>query len=198
MPTQVQQMQTAPGRILLAPLGTATPANTVAYGAAWPAGWEDQGWTQGGIGWRLSTDLQDIRVDQSPYAVDHVMTGGEVAVMASLAQSTLKRLAASVGRGVYTYVAPVTGATPADGYEQYDIPADQEVLARTMVGVETKTKEGKPRRIFLYEALAIAPQEWNVNLGQLALIRMEFRAVPPADATKPLCRRIDVLATALT
>lgn len=118
-----------PGRLLIAPLGTAEPAT---HTAAWPVGWVPMGYTDEGsvINYEVSTD--NVEVAEELDVLARVTTGRDASVEFALAEITRRNLNIAFNGGVvlgdglaFTFEPPDLGneARVMLGWDAYVNPA---------------------------------------------------------------------------
>lgn len=103
-----------PGKLFIAPLGTAEPADV---DSAWPAGWVPLGYTDEGsvINYEISTD--NVEVAEELDVLARVTTGRDASVEVALAEVTKKNLTIAFNGGIivgdgldWTFEPPALGA----------------------------------------------------------------------------------------
>lgn len=103
----------------------ALPADTVAWGTTWGAGWVDMGYTQEGIEFELSVDRAEIYVDQELDAILRPITGRGVVMRSQMAEFTPAHVKLGIGQGAVTSLAAITGTRGHDDYDLTSTVADQ-------------------------------------------------------------------------
>lgn len=176
-------IQTGPGRIYYAPLGTTIPTFSVTgsvFAPTW-TNWLDAGPTDAGMTYTESTETADIRVAESKYPVRVVTTGksSRVAFTANQITDVLWKLAMNGGS------TTVTGSTTTKMVEYAPPLADAEV--RVMLAFQSNGND----------EVIVWPQVFNV--GSVEYVRggfevkaglsMEFNAeIPATGYTTPYKR----------
>lgn len=184
-------IQTGPGRIRYAPLGTAIPTFTPAaskYAPTWTS-WLDVGPTDAGVTYTESTETAEVRVAESKYPVRVVTTSksSRVAFVANEITDLIWKLAMNGG------TTTVTGAGATKSVEYVPPLADAEV--RVMLAFQSN----------LDDEIIVWPQVFNV--GSVEYVRgsfetkaglsMEFNAEIPATGYTTPYRRYTAGALAL-
>jgi hypothetical protein len=176
-------IQTGPGRIYYAPLGTAIPsfaAVSSIFSPTW-TNWLDAGPTDAGMTYTEATETADIRVAESKYPVRTVTTSksSRVAFVANHITDLIWKLAMNGGSTV------VTGATTTKHVEYSPPLADAEV--RVMLAFQSNGND----------EIIVWPQVFNVGTVEYvrgtfetkAGLSMEFNAeIPATGYTTPYKR----------
>ena len=108
-----------PGKLYIAPIGTAEPADEK---AVWGAGWVPLGYTDEGsvFNYELSVDNVEVAEELDPLA--RVTTGRDASIEFALAEITLKNLTIAFNGG------PVVGDGLVWEFEPPDLGAEQRVM----------------------------------------------------------------------
>lgn len=169
------------GRLMYASISSSFPTeigdviNLSTYAARTANGWYDLGSTKGGIQISFNNSEEAIDVDQINGDIDTFVTGNEMSVSTSLAESTLDRLSlAWEGDDVTVNAVPtvpekVTGFGPFESYTQ----------RRLAVG-SRNSKSGK-LRLFVFRKANRAPQESTIEFnktGTQQVIPIRFNILP--------------------
>lgn len=176
-------IQTGPGRIYYAPLGTAIPAFSVTssiFSPTW-TNWLDAGPTDAGMTYTEATETAEIRVAESKYPVRTVTTNktSRVAFVANHITDLIWKLAMNGGS------TTVTGATTTKMVEYAPPLADAEV--RVMLAFQSNGND----------EIIVWPQVFNVGTVEYvrgtfetkAGLSMEFNAeIPATGYTTPYKR----------
>jgi len=135
--TAVPNILTDPGYLLIAPLGSTVPVNTVVgsvFTDAWDAAWLSLGATEEGSTFAYSSTVEPIRVAEYFDPISYRMTerGGSIAF--NLADFTLSNYRRAINGGVAALAATSgTGATTLGTLEPPE-PGDE---VRCMIGWES-------------------------------------------------------------
>lgn len=99
------EVRVGPGRVYVAPTGTAFPL----VGAAPAAAWIDLGRTEGGVTIRHTKETEAITVDQAMLPVKEVVTAKRLEIEFALAEITVERYAKLLEDATITTTAAGTG-----------------------------------------------------------------------------------------
>ncbi len=162
-----------PGRMLTAPLGTALPADTVAFGGNWGAGWVDWGWSDGGMAFTLAKGMAEITVDQVLGSVDREITDITATITGAFAEVTVRKITDAYSLGVYTSQAPTATAA---GFEQLRIVGSDTdlTLSTLMVAAEFKLRDGAPLRLIFDSGRATGNVDFRGTKGDKSTLPTEF------------------------
>lgn len=129
-----------------AEVGTAPPANTVAFAGDWGVAWEQAGGTE--EGWRLggdtSTTPHNIEEQANPVLV--TLDQRSLNISAALAEDTLDSMRLSFGGGTIT---TTPGVAPAPTIKTFTL---SEGIDEFAVGLDMMTHGGATRRIIIPRA----------------------------------------------
>lgn len=117
MPTgnQPTQVRVGPGKLKIAPVGTAEPTDLT---TAWNASWVDLGYTDEGHSFTASPSFDPVEVAEEVDPISYQLTGREMKVGFAMAQITAKRLSYALNGGtITTGTGTVTFEPPAPGSE---------------------------------------------------------------------------------
>lgn len=136
-PVATPTILTDPGTLLIAPLGTAVPANTVAGGVftdAWPVAWLPLGATTDGTEFAYQTTVEAIKVAEFFDPIRWVTTERQGSIAFTLASWTLSNYRRALNGGIAALTATSgTGATAL-----YNLrPPTPGSEARAMIGWES-------------------------------------------------------------
>ena len=169
------------GRLMYASMSTTFPTaisaviNLSTYAAQTGGGWFDLGSTKGGIQISFNNSEESIDVDQINSDIDTYVTGAEMSVSTTLAETTLDRLAfAWEGDAVTINAVPTTPEknTAFGPFEDY-------TQRRLAVGARN-TKSGK-LRLFVFRKANRAPQDSQIEFnkaGEQQTIPVRFNILP--------------------
>jgi len=101
-------------RVWKSPVGTTRPDESVAYGAAWGAGWEELGYTATPLTVNLEREFINKMVEQALSKVGKFISGETLTLETTLAEFTMDNLQLAWG-GTVTEVAAAAGQ---EGYEE--------------------------------------------------------------------------------
>lgn len=159
---------------------TDIPADTVAYGGAWPAGWTDQGYTDTGIAFTLGRTYQDIMVDQEIDPVVILSTGRDVSVATQFAEFTISKLFTALGYGSTSGVAATSAV---QGHDDLVIPGGAPAITNIVAAFEAQAQDGAPFRALFYRANLHANTTVNIRKNATAAIPFTARALPDTSVT---------------
>lgn len=157
----------------------ALPADTVALGGAWPAGWVPIGATETGVNLLFRRSTQNLTIEEqlTPVAVE--TTEVECKVEATLAQDTFETMRVAFGGGEITTTAAGVGQI---GKKELVISTDLEHFS---LGLEGKNTYGHWRRVLIPDVVSVADVEQaNRRAAALRMYKVSFGSlVPPEDMT---------------
>lgn len=170
-----------PGKLRIAPLGSAVPAS---LDDAWAAAWTNLGYTNDGSSQSYSPAYEDVEVAEELEALDSVSTGRTIAVSFTLAELTAKNLRAAMNGGTVVHT-PVAGAI-TKAFTTFE-PPELGVELQVMIGFES---EDGLERIVWRQCKQVGAVETARRKGaEKAGIPCEFRAYKPAAGGSPFIRR---------
>lgn len=108
-----------PGKLYIAPLGTAEPAS---YDDAWPAGWVPLGYTDEGSAFNYEISTDNVEVAEELDVLARVTTGRDASVEFALAELTYKNLTVAFNGGI------VVGDGQDWEFEPPDLGNEQRVM----------------------------------------------------------------------
>lgn len=108
-----------PGKLWIAPLGTAEP--TVAT-AIWPAGWVALGYTDTGSAFNYNITTENVEVAEELDPIARVTTGRDASVDVALAELTYRNLTLAFNGGI------ITGDSTAWSFEPPDLGSETRVM----------------------------------------------------------------------
>jgi hypothetical protein len=128
-------------QIYIAPVGTAGPATSVAYGGAWPAGWLPSGFTEKGLTVNMDRKTTMIYVDEIAEPVAVTTDTNDPSLDIDFAEDTLQSMAWAYGGGTIT----TTGVGPT----QVTTLALSDNLTQVAIGFEGTAPAGNFRRVVI-------------------------------------------------
>lgn len=174
-----------PARIFSAPIGTALPADSVAYGAAWasPVGWEEIALTKTPFTMNRDLSTVDVMVEQSTLPVKRVATEEKVSFETTLAELTADLLKLAMGGTVTD-----TAAGAAQVGKEELVAGGQAILEERTWAVEgvytTTAGVNFPIRIQIWRATAVLNGELTFGKADSAGIPLKIDAL--GDLSKPV------------
>lgn len=165
------------------------PDDTVLYGQEW-SGWENRGYTTGGLAFSMGMERGEIRVDQEFDPVATPITGRTVQLTTTLAELTPANLQLASGLGTLDTVEPEPGQrghvdliidnTLADQYNSF--------------GYDIAKPSGEAFRVIIYKGLATGSPNPSVTPDNAAGIALEVTALVDTSTSPARIARVrDVL-----
>lgn len=162
--------------IYVGDVGSALPADSVALGGAWPAGWDGIGFTEDGLEIEVGTDTDDITVEEQLTPVDIAVTGKSVMVRFSLAEDVVENMLIAYGGGTLSTQAAGSGVV---GKKTLTLGAD---LDRYALAFEAENSFGFFRRVLIPEVVSSGSVGTSYRKNEKRLYPVEFRAIcDPTD-----------------
>lgn len=174
----------APANIFYSATGVALPdETTVAYGAAWPAGWTSVGYTLTPLAMSYEAGEFELEVQQIPNPIKRQKIKETLMLEVTLAELTAinLKLALSSQQTIGTTAA---GASQ-HAYEELKVGGET-FFPEYQFGFEGYTLDSSnrqlPCRVFIYRANAILNGKLEFSRGAAAGIPLQIKALP--DTTK--------------
>ena len=170
MPGTPTNVRVGPGRLYIAPVGTAEPADLT---VSWHADWVQVGYTEEGSTFGFDQTFEDVMVAEEFDAIDTLQTQRAITVSFAAAELTATNLQRALNGGTITTAAGVITFTP---------PAAGEV---TRLAVGWEADDGQERWVFRR-----CVQQGSVEIARQkapnkASIPMEFRVTVPDAGGAP-------------
>lgn len=163
-----------------AEVGTAPPANTVAFGADWGTGWSQAGGTEEGFRLSAEASTTSHNIEEQPNPVLTTLDARTLAIAAALAEDTLDSMRLSFGGGTITTVVGTAGAPTvktfalSENVDEFAFGLDMETYPVSVGGVLKRVT----RRIIIPRMSgsgsvdvafrrAAAKRTWPLSLTQL-------------------------------
>jgi hypothetical protein len=184
MPGIVSDIIVTPVWLYRAPVATALPADTLAAGEAWPAGWSWLGFTTEPLTLMYTFEEFEVRVQQTMSAVRRNRQTEEAGFETVLAEHTAPNMALAMAGEASSTVA----GTSQPGKETFTVGGDPN-LPVSMYGFEgtyVNEEEGNtefPVRAFMWRATTAEGGEVAYDREEVAGIPLKLKAV--ADTSKP-------------
>jgi hypothetical protein len=138
-----------------APLGTALPSDTLAFGADWPEGWEKIGFTKTELSLLIETEEMDVEVEEELAAIDRIDIKEAVTLETTLAEFFGDYLKLAFGRGTATTTEAGAGQV---GKNEFVVGGPNGRKEKRIWGFEGEyeDEEGitRPARVFIWKATA--------------------------------------------
>lgn len=170
-----------PVAIKYAPVGTALPADSVAFGGVWPTGWLDFGYTQAPLTLNYTFDELDIEVEQELAPLDRIRIKETVELSSVLAELTAK----NVGVMMNGIVTLTDAGAKQVGKEEVEVGGDRNLnkYAFAFEGLYIDSTGNKfPRRFFLYRGTCRVDGE--IASGKEANANLPFTIKGLVDTSK--------------
>jgi len=159
-------------------VGNALPADTAVYGTT-PAGFNDVGYTDGGLTFGLDQTRNEIRVDQEFFPVANPISEVTVTMGAELAEFTPANLKLATGLGTLTTLA--ANAT-VRGHDDLDITSAFTDSFYTILA-RIKQSDGEVVNIALWKALATGSSTATITPDSPATIAVEYTGLVDTSTT---------------
>lgn len=148
----VADILVSPVNIWQSPTGTALPdETTVAFGAAWGAGWVSLGYTTAPLAMKYDTSLFELELEQITSPVKGQKTKETLSLETTLAELTATNLKLAIG-STSTITTTAAGASQ-HGYEEVNMGGEA-ILPEYQFGFEGYTLDSSnrqlPLRLFIY------------------------------------------------
>jgi hypothetical protein len=177
----------SPVRILYAAVGATLPADTVAAGGAWPAGWTELGWQEEPFKLTYEFDVKDLGIQQSLAPVARQRINEKLTGEGKLAEFDMAQLALAWG-GTLSQTAAGTGQPAKDEVAFGDTPA----LTARAWGFEgnyvSAAGNVHPIRVFVWRATATAGGE--AIFGKEDALGVTLKIAALADMSKSAGQRL--------
>lgn len=129
-------------QIYIAPVGTAGPATSVAYGASWGTSWVASGYTEKGLTFNMDRKINKIYVEEVAEPVTAVVDTNEIALDIEFAEDTLQSMQWAYGGGTIT-----TGTNPTLTLSDN--------LTQVAIGFEGSAPAGNFRRVIVPQLISV-------------------------------------------
>lgn len=156
-------------------------SDTIDWGDAWGAPWDEAGYTQEGIQFSISVERATIEVDQELDPVLRPITGRDITISSNMAEFSAAKLRMATGQGAVTTVAAGSGTKGEVDYDFTSLVQDN----YSSWGVDfRKNDDGEPIRVFIPRGLPIGSVETNMGDAENNLqIPFEVAALPDTSVT---------------
>jgi hypothetical protein len=175
-------------RIFRAPVGTALPAKTVAYGDAWGGAWVEFGYTAAPLTVNRGIETIKKMVQQELSSVGEVKTGESFTLETVLAEFTMANLGAVTGDETDSEAAAsgVPGYDTIQGGGQTTLPVY--AWGVEFLKYEDDTADERAYRLLIPKGRAIL--NGNLEFGKEVQTGIPFRVEAQADLTLPRGQRL--------
>lgn len=161
----------------IAPEATTNPADTLALGGSWPAGWVHYGFTEEGVQLNWERDITPHYVEEQSIEVFNTIGNSTFSLEFAMAETTLENLRYAMGGGTITTQAAASGVI---GKKTLVISETPTVFA---FGFEGLNYLGFHRRVIIPRVMSLGSLEVNYRRAEdKQLYNVELRAVcQPSD-----------------
>ncbi len=185
MPLSTSDIMIAPANIWDSALGTALPdETTVAYGAAWPAGWTSVGYTLTPLAMAYETEDFELEVEQLPNVVKRQKVKENLTLECTLAELTAINLKLAMGSS--QTVGTTAAAASQHAYEEISMGGEI-YLPEYQIGFEgyllDSSNHQLPVRLFLWRANIVLNGNLEFAKAAAAGIPVQIKAL--AYTTQP-------------
>lgn len=162
-----------------APAGTSQPADTLADGATWLTPWVYAGATEEGVSLLVSTDTNDIRIEEQSTPVMVLVNAKNVRIQAALSEDTIDNMKLAYGGGS---IATQAAASAVIGKKTLTLVDTLDQLA---VGFEGVSPQGFFRRVYIPQVLSVADVTTAYRrAANNRAYQLELRAICPSSSIK--------------
>lgn len=183
MPEITSDVVVSAAKFFYAPYGTALPADSLAVGGSWPAGWVYVGYTTEPLESDYSFDTFEVEVEQALSPIREEREKELITLSTTLAEHSAANLAIVIA-GKKTGTAPTTTVA---GNEIVTVGGNAVIPTYTW-GIEALwTNDAgvrSPIRMFIWKAQASKGSKWSYAKREVAGFPLTI--VGKADTTKPI------------
>lgn len=155
----------------IAPENTSGPADTVALGGSWPAGWVHYGFTEEGLTLNWERDITDHFVEEQSVSVFSTIGESTFSIEFEMAETTLENLVYALGGGSIATIAAGSGIVGKKTLTISETPTPY------AFGFEGRNQFGFFRRIIVPRGLFLGSLEVTYRRAEdKQLFGVEFRA----------------------
>jgi hypothetical protein len=104
-------VRVGPGKILIAPIGTAEPTNLA---TVWDVAWVELGYTMDGSSYVFDQTFEDVNVAEEYDPIQTLQTARQITINVNAAQTTAKNLQLAFNGGTITTAAGLVTFEPPD------------------------------------------------------------------------------------
>ncbi len=188
MPLQVSDLMLSGAKILYAPYGTTLPADSLAVGAAWPAGWIDVGYTSQELTVEYSWEELPAEAQQAMSPIKYARINETAYLETVMSEITLSNMAVAFGATAPTITAAAVGQV---GKEVMKVGGLTEIPQKAW-GIEGSYTDSsgvlRAHRIIFYKGQASTGGQLKYNNKVWAGIPLRINAIE--DSTKTLGQRL--------
>lgn len=185
MPLNTSDIMIAPANIWYSATGTALPdETTVAYGAAWPAGWTSVGYTTTPLAMAYETEDFELEVEQLPNVVKRQKVKENLTLECTLAELTAINMKLAMGSS--QSVGTTAAGASQHAYEEISMGGEI-YLPEYQIGFEGYTLDASnrqlPVRLFIWRANIVLNGNLEFAKAAAAGIPVQIKAL--AQTTQP-------------
>lgn len=152
----------------------ALPADTVAWGTAW-SGYTAEGYTDGGMGFRINTSRDEIKADQALDPIMILPSSRELSLRTQLLEMTANAFLEAGGLGA---VATVAAGSGTRGHDELAIGSTVTIAYYTM-GIDLlNAGDSEAFRVIGYKGIPVGNPDINWQSNSPGRIPLEMRFVP--------------------
>lgn len=169
--------------------GNSMPSDS-AWGTAWGGSWVDIGYTDGGLRFNVTTNFDDVKVDQSIDPVLTVATGRDIRLSGNMAEFTTSNVKLATGQGTSSTTAATSGVR---GHT--DLAFDATIaLTYLTVGFDIHAGDGESFRPVAWRTQPRGNPQIQFSATAKATIPFEVEAFPDPNNSNRILTLRKVLA----
>lgn len=169
----------------------AMPADS-AHGTAPGGSWRDVGGTDGGLGFNIATQFEDVRFDQSIDPVAVIPTGRDMHLTAQLAEFTIQNLKDATSQGTTATVAASSGVR---GHTDllFDDTVDVNYMSM-LFDVKHALADGEPVRFFGPRGQVRSAVQATISASSKLILPVDLQLFPDPNNSNRVLQVRRVLA----
>lgn len=187
MPLQVSDLFAGPVAVYYSNYATTLPADTLAVGGAWPAGWTRWGFTKDPLKVAYNFDQLDYMIQEALAAVHRIRSKEELLIECVLAELTPQAMHLAMD-GQVTTTAPGAGQP---GKDEFTVGGDVKLTVRQW-GFEgdyiDEDAANFPIRAFVWRATAVTGGQ--LTFGKTETLGLPIKISALEDTTKAKLQRL--------
>lgn len=182
-------------RDIIAYIAAYSAANAMPADSAWgtaPGGtYRDVGYTDGGLGFQVAAEFQDVQVDQSIDPVGVIATGRDIHLTAQMAEFTLQNLKDATSQGTITTTAASSGVR---GHVDYTMDNTIGVNYLTVLfDVKHALGDSEAFRFALWRGQVRSAVQATISAGQKVILPLDVQAFPDPNNSNRVMTIRDVI-----
>lgn len=181
---KVTNILVGPVTLYAAPTGTTLPADTVAAGGAWPAGWAKVGYTLEGAKAGYTFDSLAIAIEEALGDVDARKTHEGFAIEVMLAEFNLTNLQRAWGGATVTETAAGVGQPGKESFSMGGTSTIQKLMWGLEGSYVSDLGNTHPIRLFVFRGSAEEGAELEWSKSKMTGIPLKIRAFEDMTRTK--------------